>query len=161
MSDIERELEFELHRVLDPLSGEPIPTLRVPAHGPRVGTLAGGAAVAVSLKLLTGAVAAAAFVTVAGVATTGSLNPVDWGQQVSQHVAACKQDLTSGQHGIGQCVSDFANTHGSAVASAARHQGQGNGPANAHGNNPNANDHAKDKKDHPTPGPKGNLSPHQ
>jgi hypothetical protein len=60
--------------------------------------------------------------------------------------------LTDGQHGIGDCVSDIANTHGQAVASAARHHGQGsgNGSGNAHGNNTNGTDHSKDKtKDHP------------
>jgi hypothetical protein len=160
MSNIERELEFELHRVLDPLSGEPVPPLRAPVRGHLGRTLAGGAGAALSLKLLTGVAAAAAVVTVAGVATTGSINPVDWGQQVSQGVAACKQDLATGQHGIGDCVSDLASTHGSAVASAARQHGQGNGDgsANAHGNNPNANEHAKDKKDHPVPTPKGNSA---
>lgn len=161
MSDIERELESELHRFLDRLAEEPVPPLRLAAHGRAVRTVVGGAGAAVTLKLLTGIAAAAAVVTVAGVATTGSVNPVDWGQQVSQRVAACKQDLTDGQHGIGDCVSAFSSTHGTAVASAARQHGQGNGngSANAHGNNPNAVDHSKDKsKDHPAPTPKGNSA---
>jgi hypothetical protein len=167
MSDIERELESELHRVLDPLSALPIPTRRMPARGITARTVLGGAGAALSLKLLTGVVAAAAAVTVAGTVTTGSLNPVDWGQQVSQHVADCKAKLADGQHGIGDCVSSFANQHGTAVASDARHHGQdsgsgngaGAGSSNSHGNNGNANDHAKDKsKNHPLPTPRASAA---
>jgi len=120
----------------------------------------GGAGAALSLKLLSGVAVAAAAVTVAGAATTGSVNPVTWGQQVSEHVAECKAKLADGQHGIGDCVSSFANQHGQAVASEARHHGQGNGnengngngSSNAHGNNSNANPHAKDKKSQNDPG---------
>lgn len=164
MSEIERELESELHRVLDPLSTQAIPVRRmVPSRATRTRALLGGAGAALTFKVLSGAVAAAAAVTVAGAATTGSLNPGDWGQQVSQHVADCKKALGEGEHGIGDCVSSFANQHGTAVASAARQHGQasgnGDGAANAHGNNPNANDHAKDKsKDHPQPAPRGNSA---
>jgi hypothetical protein len=56
----------------------------------------------------------------AGVATeaavTGSANPSNWGQAVVAQVDKCKDALTPGQHGIGQCVSAFANTHGKAVS---------------------------------------------
>lgn len=146
MSDIERELEDELHRVLDPVSAMPIPPRRSAGNRTAARTVLGGAGAALTIKLLTGVAVAAAAVTVAGAATTGSLNPATWGQQVSQHVADCKAKLADGQHGIGDCVSDFANQHGQAVASDARHHGNGNGGStNAHGNNPNANDHAKDK----------------
>ena len=160
MSDLDRELESELHRVLDPIAAQPIPARRVHASRIRARAVVGGAGAALSVKLLTGLAVAAAAVTVAGAATTGSINPVDWGAQVSQHVASCKAALAAGQHGIGDCVSDFANQHGQTVASDARHHGNGsgNGSTNAHGNNSNANDHAKDKnkgKDpqgRPTPG---------
>ncbi len=149
MSDIERELEDELHRVLDPMSAMSIPPRRSAGGRTAARTLMGGAGAALTIKLLTGVAVAAAAVTVAGAATTGSLNPATWGQQVSQHVADCKAKLADGQHGIGDCVSDFANQHGQAVASDARHHGNGsgngNGSTNAHGNNPNANDHAKNK----------------
>ena len=157
MSNIERELEDELHRVLDPVSALPIPARQMSAHRGTARTVAGGAGAALTLKLLSGVAVAAAAVTVAGTAATGSPNPVVWGQQVSSYVAACKDKLADGQHGIGDCVSTFASSHGQAVASDARHQGtgNGNGSQNAHGNNPNANDHAKDKsKDRPTPGPR-------
>jgi hypothetical protein len=137
MSDIERELENELHRVLDPISSMPIPPRRAAARGRRVGgRVLGGAGAAVAFKVLTGVAVAAAAVTVAGAATTGSLNPAVWGQQVSEQVEKCKGDLTGGQHGIGDCVSGFANQHGQAVASAARHNGNG------HGNNDNGNGHS-------------------
>ena len=160
MSEIERELESELHRVLDPLSAEPIPGRRLSGRRAAVRTVLGGAGAALTVKLLTGVVVTAAAVTVTGVATTGSFNPAAWGQQVSQHVADCKKALGEGEHGIGDCVSSFASQHGTAVASAARQHGQdnGNGSVTAHGNNPNANDHARDKKDHPQPSLKGNST---
>ena len=156
MSDLESELEQELHRVLDPIAAMPIPARRqVQAHGlSRV--LFGGAGTALGVKLLTGVAVAAAAVTVAGVTTTGSLNPVDWGQQVQQQVESCKAQLATGQHGIGDCVSDFASQHGQAVASAARHHGN----PNAHDNNGNGNGsgnataHGKDNRT-----PKGHNSP--
>src|SRR5213075_2298148 len=133
---------------------------RQPMRRGALRTVLGGAGAALSLKLLSGVAVAAAAVTVAGAATTGSINPVTWGQQVSEHVAECKAKLADGQHGIGDCVSSFANQHGQAVASEARHQGQGqgngNGSSNAHGNNGNGNGNSKDKsKDHPQPAPKG------
>lgn len=149
MSDLDRDLESELHRILDPLSARPIPPRRALASRTAARTLVGGAGAALGVKLLTGVAVAAAAVTVAGAAATGSINPVVWGQQVSQHVSDCKAALATGQHGIGDCVSAFANQHGQAVASDARQHGQGNdkggGPTDAHGNNPNANGHAKNK----------------
>ena len=156
MSDLERELEQELHRVLDPISAQPIPARHSPPRHGVVARVVGGAGAAATLKLLSGVAVAAAAVTVAGTAATGSPNPMVWGQQVSSYVSTCKDKLAAGQHGIGDCVSTFANSHGQAVASDARHQGagNGNGSQNAHGNNPKANDHAKTKStDHPAPGP--------
>jgi len=163
MSEIEREIEQELHRVLDPIAAQPIPPRRAIVQNRRTASaLLGGAGAALSLKLLTGVAVAAAAVTVAGAATTGSLNPSVWGQQGTQRVQECKDKLADGQHGIGDCVSSFANQHGQAVASEARHHGQGNGngnensngngSSNAHVNNSDANPHAKDKKSQKDPG---------
>jgi len=156
MSEIERELEEELRRVLDPVSARAIPPLRLGSGRTRARAVLGGAGAALTMKLMSGVVVAAAAVSIAGTAATGSPNPAVWGQQVSDYVSACKDKLADGQHGIGSCVAPFASSHGSAVASDARQhgQGQGGGSQNAHGNNPNANDHAKDKgtKSHPTPG---------
>ena len=56
------------------------------------------------------AVAAAGAVT--ATAVTGSPNPQVWGQQVKAQVESCKDLLHTGQHGIGDCVSDFASKHG-------------------------------------------------
>ena len=110
--------------------------------------LLGGAGAALGIKILTGFAVAAAAATFAAAATevaiTGSMNPANWGQQVTQQVADCKASAARlGVHGIGQCVSQFANQHGKAVsdahkASAARENGNGN--ANGH-----ANDKSKDK----------------
>jgi len=162
MSDLEHELEDELHRVLDPLSAQPIPPRRALGSRTATRTVLGGAGAALSFKLLTGIAVAAAAVTVAGAATTGSINPMDWGKQVSQQVEACKAALTAGQHGIGDCVSDFTNQHGHIVASDARHHGSGtsngSGLTDSHGNNPNANDHAKNKKNSRDPQVKGGAS---
>ena len=171
MNDFDRELESELHRVLDPLAGLPVPARRtVQSRATRTRALLGGAGAALTLKVLTGAVAAAAAVTVAGVATTGSFSPGVWGTTVTATVSDCKAKLTDGQHGIGDCVSDIASTHGQAVASDARHHGQGSGQGsdNAHGNNSNATDHSKGKSTdrpvapngHPTDQPGAQATAH-
>lgn len=116
---------MELHRVLDPVASMPIPARRAAHPHGRVKTLAGGAGAALTIKVLTGVAVAAAAVTVAGAATTHSLDPSVWGQQVKQQVESCKDQL-DGRHGIGGCVSAFASQHGQAVASDARHHGNGN-----------------------------------
>ncbi len=112
--------------------------------------LFGGAGAAIGVKILTGIVVSAAAVTIAGAATevalTGSPNPLVWGQQVTQQVEACKASAARlGTHGIGECVSDFANQHGKAVSASHRasdSRGHGNDNANGHGN---ANGHSNDK----------------
>src|SRR5713226_8501484 len=160
MSDIERELEFELHRVLDPMTALPIPPRRMTQSRGPIRALMGGAGAALTVKLLTGVAVAAAAVTVAGAATTGSLNPTVWGQQVSEKVETCKSKLADGQHGIGDCVSAFASQHGAAVASAARHHGNGNDNGNGNSNgggssNGNGSGNGRDKsKDHSSTAPK-------
>lgn len=138
MSDLERELELELHRVIDPAVAAPIPARRITPSGGIMKRLLGTAGAAVTVKVLTAVAVAAAAVTVAGAATetaiTGSLNPDDWGKQVTQQVQTCKDTLrASGTRGIGQCVSQFAKQHGALVSSEARHHGQGNGDGNAKG----------------------------
>ena len=156
MSDLERELEQELHRVLDPVAAMPVPARRAIQGRGLSKALFGSAGAAVGLKLLTGVAVAAAAVTVAGVTTTGSLNPADWGQQVQQQVEKCKAQLAAGQHGIGDCVSDFANQHGAIVSSNARHHGNPTDNANPKGGG-SGSDRGKDRsKDHaPTRGQSG------
>src|SRR4029077_12398304 len=83
MSDFDREIEFELHRMLDSFDRDPIPPRRtVQSQATRIRALVGGAGAAVAFKLVTGVAVAAAAVTVAGASATGSLDPTVWGQQV-------------------------------------------------------------------------------
>jgi hypothetical protein len=157
MNDMERELEETLHRVLDPISARPIPPRRALQSRSAFRTVAGGAGAVLTVKVLTGIAAAAATVTVAGAVTTGSVNPVIWGQTVTQTVDTCKGNITNtGDHGIGQCVSAVARTHGAQVASAARHHGNDNGNGNGNGSNGNGpNGHANSRAtSHPTPPPR-------
>jgi len=83
--------------------------------GPHMSFLAHAASV-VSAKGAIGLAVAALAVAAAGVgaeaAITGSANPSNWGQQVVQQVDKCKNALAPGSHGIGECVSTFANQHG-------------------------------------------------
>ncbi len=171
MNDFERDLEGELHRILDPMTAVSIPLRRGTDSGGTMKKLLGGVGAAIGVKLLTGIAVAAAAVTVAAaateVATTGSINPQDWGQQVSQQVQTCKDTLrASGTRGIGQCVSQFAKQHGKVVSTAhasdARSHGQGNGNGNGNSNgngNGNGNSHAKDKtKGHSNGNGNGNGS---
>jgi hypothetical protein len=126
--------------------------------------LLSGAGAAIAVKLVTGFAVAALAMTAAGAATeaaiTGSLNPADWGQQVKHQVALCKAALTTGQHGIGACVSAFAKQHGDLVsdqhASGPRlnhGDGHGNGKANNDGKH-NGNGNGKGKG-----GASGNAQP--
>jgi hypothetical protein len=107
--------------------------------------LLGGAGAAIGVKILTGIVVAAAATTFAVAATevaiTGSVNPTNWGQQVTTQVNACKASAARlGVHGIGQCVASFARTHGATVSNSPAKNDKtktgvtGNGSAN-----PNAN----------------------
>ena len=82
----------------------------------KLGLLA--AAVAVGL-LGTGSLAAAA--------VTGSTNPQVWGQFMNDVVTSCKDQLASGQHGIGQCVSAAAHRKGTQNRDQPSNSGQGGG----------------------------------
>ena len=149
MSDLERELEEALHRALDPISSQPIPPRAAPHSRGALRAVVGGAGAALTIKVLTGVAVAAAAAAVAATVTTGSINPADWGQQVKQTVVTCKADLSAGQHGIGDCVSDFANQHGALVSSAARHHGnESPNPNSNNGGNANGKDKDKGKGPH-------------
>jgi hypothetical protein len=161
-NDFDGEIERELNRVLRPVDGASIPAWRAPDSGALGKRILGGAGAAIALKVLTG-FAVVAFAGVGALAateaaTTGSLNPADWGQQVKQQVAACKAALTDGKHGIGDCVSAFAKQHGDMVsdqhsASSARlnhgndkNKGNDHNGNNGHGNgngNGSANSNGK------------------
>jgi len=145
MSDFDSEIEHELNRILGPVDNASIPAWRAPAAGGFMKRVLGGTGAAVAAKLLTGFAVVAFAAAGAGVATeaaiSGSLNPLDWGQQVKQQVATCKDTLrASGVRGIGPCVSAFAKQHGPQVsadhrASGARdnHPGKGKDKSNGHG----------------------------
>ena len=147
--DFERELEQELHRILDPIVAAPIPFRRAPITGGIMKRLLGGAGAALGLKIVTGLAVAAFAAVVAGsateVAVTGSLNPADWGQQVKQTVETCKDTLrASGTRGIGPCVSAFAKQHGELVSDShqASNARQNNGKNKSHSNgNSNGSGH--------------------
>lgn len=87
MSDLDRELEQELHRVLDPITGRSIPPRRPVQPRRATRTLIGGAGAALAVKVLGGVAVVAAAVTLAGVATTDSLNPSDWGRHVKHQIS--------------------------------------------------------------------------
>ena len=119
--------------------------------------LLGGAGVALGLKLATG-VAIAAFAAVAAgatteVAVTGSLNPADWGQQVKTTVADCKAKLAAGQHGIGDCVSDFAKQHGDLVSDQHSKGNDGTGGTTGGSTNGSSNGSTNSAGHRPTPAP--------
>lgn len=106
--------------------------------------LLGGAGAAIGVKILTGLAVAAAAATIAAAATevaiTGSVNPANWGQQVTQQVDACKASAERlGVHGIGQCVASFARQHGDTVSDS--HSKKENGDKS---NNGNGKDKSKD-----------------
>jgi hypothetical protein len=144
MSDFDREIERELDRILGPVDAQTIPAWRTPASGGFMKRILGGTGAAVAAKLLTGFAVVAFAAAGAGAATeaaiSGSLNPMDWGQQVKQQVATCKDTLrASGVRGIGPCVSAFAKQHGDQVsdshqASNARDNHGNNGKGKGKGN---------------------------
>jgi hypothetical protein len=139
MSDFDGVIERELNRVLGPVDAQTIPAWRTPASGGFMKRILGGTGAAVAAKLLTGFAVVAFAAAGAGAATeaaiTGSLNPLDWGQQVKQTVATCKDTLrASGVRGIGPCVSAFARQNGqnhqNSHASDARTNGKGHDKGN-------------------------------
>src|SRR2546422_11611079 len=83
--DFERELEQELHRILDPIAAAPIPLRRARLSGGIMKRLVGGAGAAIGLKVLTCFAVAAFAAVAAGAATQGAapgrLDPAAWGPQ--------------------------------------------------------------------------------
>src|SRR2546430_3255714 len=105
MSDLERELESELRRVLAPIAALPIPDRRQTPRCAGARALVGGAGAALTIKVLTGVAVASAAVTITGAATTGSLNPADKGQQAEQQVSTSQAEPASGQPGTSDRIS--------------------------------------------------------
>jgi len=164
--DFERELERELHRILDPTVAAPIPFRRAPSGG-TTKRLLGGAGAALGLKLATGFAVAVFAAAAAGatteVAITGSLNPADWGKQVTKTVADCKNvAAAAGQHGIGDCVSDFATQHGDLVSNQHRSDksnGTTNGSTNGSDNGKSAGSGNGNGNKPTSPGKSGTHTP--
>lgn len=103
MNDFDRELERELHRVLDPIVTGAVPPIRVRAKAGFATRILGGAGAALAAKAVTGIAIAALAAGAAGAATeaviTRSLNPVDWGQQVKQQLhLSTAAPTSSSQH---------------------------------------------------------------
>jgi hypothetical protein len=158
--DFERDLERDLHRILDPISAAPIPPRRAPLSGGVMKRFLGGAGAALGLKLVTGLAVAASAAVLAGAATevavTGSVNPANWGQHVTEAVQTCKDTLrASGTRGIGQCVSAIARQHGEQASEGQKpvnappdngnDKTKGSGNGNGHGNG-NGNGKGNPKK---------------
>ena len=114
------------------------------------------AAIAVTFGVLAAAAAGEAVV-------TGSINPVDWGQQVVQQVQTCKDALAPDSHGVGDCVSSFSSQHGKNVSGDHRANptpGQGNGNGNGNGNGAGKDKTHPTPPAHPSPPVKDHPSPH-
>lgn len=61
-----------------------------------------------------------------------------FGQQVKAKVESCKDALAKGTHGIGDCVSDFAQQH-----SQSHQTSQGHGSSDAHTTHSNEGNHGR------------------
>ena len=131
--------ELALDRAFDGLALPATPQPAYATAGRRVGRAWPAVLAGAPALLGTNAVAAAAVVTLVGAGVgvktvlTGSPDPTNWGQQVTQQVQSCKDQLSSGQHGIGPCVSGFANQHGKQEAAAHTPAGRPNGANHANG----------------------------
>lgn len=117
------------------------------------------AAIAATIGVLAAAAAGEAVV-------TGSVNPVDWGQQVVQQVQKCKDALAPGSHGVGSCVSSFASQHGKKASDEHRAhptpthgQGSGTGVGNGTGNGNGKDKAHTTPPTHPSPPDKDHPSP--
>ncbi|MHB8508949.1 MAG: PT domain-containing protein [Candidatus Dormibacteria bacterium] len=117
--DLDKLLEKELHRQVGPLNG---PSARVAQSAYHAAFLTGGTMTPLATLAAMASSKAAAGLAVAALAVgggsaavasaTGSSNPAVWGKTVTAAVATCKSQLTTGIHGIGDCVSKVAREKG-------------------------------------------------
>jgi hypothetical protein len=129
--------------------------VHVPVLAKVAAVLTTKAAIAVTFGVLAAAAAGEAVV-------TGSINPVDWGQQVVQQVQKCKDALAPESHGIGDCVSSFASQHGKNVSDEHRAHptpGQGNGNGTGNGSGDGKDNTHPTPPAHPSPPDKDHPSP--
>jgi hypothetical protein len=162
--DFDRDLERELHRILDPISASPVPSRRTLASRRVTRRFLGGAGAALGVKVLTGFAVAAFAAAAAGAATevavTGSLNPADWGPQVHQTVQTCKDQLrASGTRGIGACVSAFAKQHGQQAGDGSK-SSKGNDKADGTSNGKDSSKGSGNDKNHGKGNGNGNGNTH-
>lgn len=152
-NDFDRWLEDELGRALSRIEPGYVAPRYLEAGAPRLGRLLRPFAAVPTL--ITAKVAAAGIVLVAAattgvavhsVASNGSNDPATWGQKVVQQVQKCKAELGADQHGIGQCVSNFAKQNGDNQSD---QNGQGGGTPTGQPSSPG------ESTSHPTPQGKG------
>jgi hypothetical protein len=117
-ADFDRWLRRQLRDALDAVPGpRPHPagaryTGAFPqTGGRRVTPIRFSITAALGAKALVGGAVVALAAGAAGTATTGSMNPVNWGQQVVQAVERCK----AADVNVGKCVSAIAREHGEQV----------------------------------------------
>jgi hypothetical protein len=140
-------------------------------RGGRVTPVRFGISAALGAKALLGGALVALATAGAGAVTTGSMNPVAWGQHVAQAVEQCK----AADVNVGECVSAIAQEHGEQVraqhseaienagaspspsAKPGQREGQENGGSNAGANaggNSASNGHGQGQgHGQPTPSP--------
>ncbi len=129
-------------------------------------------AAAVGIKSKVGVAVLAALLATGG--ATGAVAAAThgaFGQQVKAQVESCKDALGTGAHGIGDCVSDFAQQHGAQQHGAQQRQqhseGKPSSTPGAHGNAGTAGNAGKsdahgkpsDPGKPPTPTPNGHGKP--
>ena len=154
----ERELEQELHRVLDPIASAPIPPRRTSGSSGLARTLASGAGAALGLKLVTGVAAVAFAAVAAGAATelvvTRSLNPSVWSRQVHQTIEGSQRGQQTDTvkpapttNNAGGDVKNGGNANGTGSGSSAGGSSGGTNPKKPLGSPPTGG------TDHPGPPP--------
>ncbi len=117
--DLDHLLEQEFQRRVGGLQG-PSPNVAQSAYhvfaiGGKSMSLLSTLTAAATTKAAAGLATAALVLgggSVAATAATGSPNPAVWGKIVNAAVTTCKDHLTDGRHGIGQCVSALAKQKG-------------------------------------------------
>jgi hypothetical protein len=88
----------------------------------------------------------------AAAGTAAAASQGAFGQQVKAQVASCKAHLTTGVHGIGECVSDFAQQHGAQQRQQHSQSGKSNpGKSGSHGGPPSGTPGASNGQGHGHP----------
>jgi uncharacterized membrane protein YgcG len=143
--EFERDLERELHRILDPVAAAPMPPRRTLASRGVTRRLLGGAGAALGVKVLTGVALAAFAAAAAGAATeavvTRSLNPVDWGQQVHRALEQAAEGIKSTPDNGKTTDSKAGGTDNAKTKGDGKSAGKGTSKAKGGGSNGNGTSH--------------------